>query len=311
MGDVLVVHPRTVPLGEGDAFSAERVLPQRGLSLIGGWCFLDHFGPDAPPLRIASHPHTGLQTITWLFAGRVRHRDSLGTDVVVGPGEVSLMTAGRGITHTEYSDLAGGGTHGVQLWAALPDAHRFIEPHVEQFAPEPVRMGDHEVAIFVGEIGWEDSPVTVYSPLAAAEVRFASDDPLVIDVPPGWEYGVLADTEPVEVDGVVLQPGELAYLAPGRPTFSVHANASAGHVVRALLIGGEPLGEDVIVWWNFVGRTHDEIAAWRADYQAGLGDPTDGDPSRFTPTPAPDPDIPAPPLPPGRLMPRHRHPARV
>ena len=139
MSNVEVVHPRFVPLGTGDGFQVGRVLPQRALSLIGGWCFLDHFGPGADTMRVAGHPHTCLQTVTWLFSGEIRHQDALGSDIVVRPGEVNLMTAGWGITHTEYSE-SDEPLHGVQLWTALPEASRFVGPHFEHFATEPVRI---------------------------------------------------------------------------------------------------------------------------------------------------------------------------
>lgn len=305
----LIIDPRKVPLSDPDGLQVDRVLPTREVSLIGGWCFLDHFGPGTIDMRVAPHPHTGLQTVSWLFAGEIRHRDALGTEIVVRPGEVNLMTSGRAITHTEYSE-GSGPLHGVQLWTALPDAHRFDEPHFEHFSPEPVRLGDHEVAVFVGELDGVDSPVRVYSPMVGAEVRFASDEPLQVDAHPTWQYGVLADSGPVLVDGHEVPAGHLAYLAPGRQSLTLAARASAGGVVRAVVIGGEPLGEDILMWWNFIGRSHDEIVAWRANYQAAIGAETGGDPAMFRPLTVrtdDEPEIPAPPLPGGRLRPRARN----
>lgn len=305
----VIIDPRLVPLNDPDGLQVERVLPTREVSLIGGWCFLDHFGPDDVEMRVAPHPHTGLQTVTWLFAGEIRHRDALGTDLVVRPGEVNLMTAGRAITHTEYSEGAGP-LHGVQLWTALPDAHRFAAPHFEHFTPEPIRLGDHEVAVFVGALGGQDSPVTVYSPMVGAEVRFASDEPLEVDAEPTWQYGVLADSGTVLVDGHEVAAGHLAYLPPGRRSITLRATAHDGRVVRAILLGGQPLGEDILMWWNLVGRTHDEIVAWRANWQAAIGLAGDGDPAMFRPlTPRTDdePEIPAPSLPAGHLLPRARN----
>lgn len=304
----VIIDPKLVPLGDPDGLQVERLLPTRDVSLIGGWCFLDHFGPGDVEMRVAPHPHTGLQTVSWLFAGEIRHRDALGTDLVVRPGEVNLMTAGRAISHTEYSESAP--LHGVQLWTALPDAHRFDEPRFEHFAPEPVRMGDHEVAVFVGELDGQDSPVTVYSPMVGAEVRFASHEPLVVDAHPTWQYGVLADSGTVLVDGHEVAAGHLAYLAPGRTSIELATRADASHVVRAILLGGEPLHEDILMWWNLIGRTHEEIAAWRANWQAAIGAGSGGDPAMFTPlTPrtADEPEIPAPSLPVGRLRPRERN----
>lgn len=311
MDRVEVVSPHTVPLIAGDRFEVNRVLPQRALSLIGGWCFLDHFGPDAHSMRVACHPHTGLQTVTWLFSGVIRHRDALGTDVLVQPGEVNLMTAGWGITHTEYS-VGDEPLHGVQLWTALPDAARFADPGFEHFAPEPVRIGDHEAAVFVGQFGEGDSPVRVYSPMVGAEVRFTSDDPLVVDIDESWEFGVLADSGIVEIEGVQVPAGSLGYLGPGRRQLKLHAHANAGHVVRAIIVGGEPITDDIVMWWNFIGRSHEEIAAWRANWQAAIGAEAGGDnPANFrlTDRTDEDPEIPAPPLPGVHLKPRARkHP---
>jgi redox-sensitive bicupin YhaK (pirin superfamily) len=305
---VEIIHPRFVPLGTGDRMEVNRVLPQRALALIGGWCFLDHFGPGGQAMRVAGHPHTCLQTVTWLFSGAMRHRDSLGTDIIVEPGEVNLMTAGWGITHSEYS-VSEEPLHGVQLWTALPDAARFTHPRFEHFATEPVRMADHEVAVFVGQFGDGDSPVEVYSPMVGAEVRFASSAELVVDVDPGWEFGVLADGGAVQVEDVEVPHGMLGYLAPGRHQLRLRTNADAGHVVRAIVIGGAPLDEEIVMWWNFVGRSHDEIAAWRANYQAGIGAEEGGDnPGNFPMVARTDGEswIPAPGLPGVRLKPRAR-----
>lgn len=311
MNPVEVIHPKFVPLGAGDQLMVSRVLPQRALSLIGGWCFLDHFGPGAAEMRVAGHPHTCLQTVTWLFSGEIRHQDALGTDIVVRPGEVNLMTAGWGISHTEYS-TPGEPLHGVQLWTALPDAVRFMDPTFEHFAPEPVRMDDHEVAAFVGQFGDAESPVEVYSPMCGAEVRFTSNETLVVDVDPGWEFGVLADSGTVYVEDVEVPSGMLGYLEPGRRQLRLRANANPGQVVRAIVLGGEPLDEPIVMWWNFVGRTHEEILAWRANWQTAIGAESGGDnPGNFPMTTRTDdePEIPAPAAPSLRLRPRaRRHP---
>ncbi|WIY82780.1 pirin family protein [Propionimicrobium sp. PCR01-08-3] len=318
MNTVEVLQPRRVrldgkqpgsePNAGGVITETARLLPQRDRTLIGGWCLIDHFGPDAAPLRIAGHPHTGLQAMTWLFDGEIRHRDSLGTDEIIRPGEVGVLTAGWGVTHSEYSAKDTAPLHGVELWAALPDASRFVDPGFEQFATEPVRMGDHEVAVFIGEFGDGDSPVTTYSPLCAAEIRFTTDDPLVVDVPAGWEFGVLADSGVVQVDEIKVPAGSLGYRASGSDRLRLQAHANAGEIVRAIVLGGEPLDEDILLAWNFVGRSHDEIAAWRANWQAGIGAEQGGDNPKNFPLVArtdDDPEYPAPPLPPVRLRPRH------
>ncbi|NLA29788.1 MAG: pirin family protein [Propionibacterium sp.] len=302
---VVVKQPYRASLGAVSPTQVGRLIPQRGLVMIGGWCLFDHFGPDARPLRVAGHPHTGLQTLTWLFEGELCHRDSLGTDELIHPGEVGLLTAGWGATQTEYSTP--GPLHGIQLWAALPADARFTAPHFELFATEPVRMGDHELAVFIGEFGDAESPVEVYSPLCAAEIRFTTDDPLIIDLPKSWEFGVLADTGTVQVNDTKVSAGSLGYVAAGQQKLRLQAHANAGEVVRAVVIGGEPFGEDIVGWWNFVGRSHEEIMAWRANWQAGIGAEAGGDnPNNFPMTRRTDDEkeIEAPPMPPVRLRPR-------
>ncbi|HYU85503.1 MAG TPA: pirin family protein, partial [Kribbellaceae bacterium] len=136
-----VLAPREVPLGGPRAMRVRRTLPQRQRSLIGAWCFLDHYGPDSVEERggmsVAPHPHTGLQTVSWLFSGEIEHRDSAGNHAMVRPGELNLMTAGRGISHSEVSTPETTILHGAQLWVALPDSSRFGDPGFEHYAPAP------------------------------------------------------------------------------------------------------------------------------------------------------------------------------
>ncbi|MGH3365223.1 MAG: pirin family protein, partial [Nocardioidaceae bacterium] len=137
---VEVVTSREVPLGGPRAMTVRRTLPQRQRSLIGAWCFVDHYGPDdvasTGGMDVPPHPHTGLQTVSWLFTGEIEHRDSLGSHAMVHPGELNLMTAGRGIAHSEVSTPATNTLHGVQLWLALPDHARDTARDFEHYAPE-------------------------------------------------------------------------------------------------------------------------------------------------------------------------------
>ena len=134
-GQAEVLSARDVPLGGPRAMRVRRTLPQRQRSLIGAWCFADHYGPDdvglGPPMDVAPHPHTGLQTVSWLFAGEVEHRDSLGTHALVRPGELNLMTSGHGICHSEVSTPSTSVLHGVQLWVNLPKTDKMIRPHYQ------------------------------------------------------------------------------------------------------------------------------------------------------------------------------------
>src|SRR5215216_4592908 len=126
-----ILEPREVPLGGLRAMNVRRTLPQRQRSLIGGWCFVDHYGPEQTAMIVPPHPHTGLQTVSWLFEGEIEHRDSAGSHELVRPGAVNLMTAGRGISHSEVSTPGTTRLHGVQLWVALPDASRHVGPFFE------------------------------------------------------------------------------------------------------------------------------------------------------------------------------------
>jgi len=155
--DLEVLTPREVPLGGLRAMRVRRTLPQRHRSLIGAWCFVDHYGPDEVDqtggMVVAPHPHTGLQTVSWLFDGEIEHRDSAGNHALVRPGELNLMTAGRGISHAEVSAPDTTTLHGAQLWVALPEAARNGDPAFEHFAPSPVREGVE------GVYGDEKAPV--------------------------------------------------------------------------------------------------------------------------------------------------------
>jgi hypothetical protein len=308
---VEVIEPREVPLGGPRAMTVRRTLPQKARSLIGAWCFVDHYGPDEVALtggmRVPPHPHTGLQTVSWLFTGELEHRDSAGHHAFVRPGELNLMTAGRGISHSEVSTAETTVLHGVQLWLALPEAARFVEPGFEHYSPSAVRGDGFEAHVFLGTAFGERSPVSTYSALLGVEVVLAAGSRLAVDLQEGFEHGVLVDQGAVRVDGVAIGPSGLGYLAPGRDVVRLTTD---GERARLLLLGGEPLREPIVMWWNFVGRSHDEIARFRSDWQARIGaEPSavgdDDDPGRFElPDGDPLPPLPAPALPTVPLRPR-------
>lgn len=249
-----------------------RTLPQRERSLIGPWCFLDHYGPDnvadTGGMNVPRHPHTGLQTVSWLFTGAIDHLDSAGFAATVRPGEVNLMTAGRGISHSEFSTSDTTILHGAQLWLALPDHARHMEPTFEHYAPEPVYGDGSELRVFLGSLAGSDSPVTTHHPTLGAEILLEPGAELVLDVDPTYEHGLLLDSGDLELDDVALPKDHLAYLPTGRQGLVLTAGERP---VRALLIGGTPFGERIVMWWNFVGREHDEIVAYRAAWQAEIG----------------------------------------
>jgi redox-sensitive bicupin YhaK (pirin superfamily) len=264
-----VLLPREVPLGGPRAMLVQRTLPQRRRSLIGAWCFLDHYGPsDVSPgsagMRVPGHPHIGLQTVTWLFEGEVEHRDTAGTVAIVKPGEVNLMTAGAGVAHSEYSTPTTTRVHGAQLWVALPDGARTGKRAFEHFVPDVLRVDGAEVRVFLGTwLGATATPRT-YTRLLGAEVRLPAGGTWRAPLDPRDEVGVLVDAGPVTVDGVRAERSQLVALPDGRDELVLEAHDEP---VRVLVLGGEPFGAPVVMWWNFVGRDHDDIVAARADWQ--------------------------------------------
>lgn len=308
---VQVLAPRNVPLGGPRAMNVRRTLPQRGRTTIGAWCFADHYGPDdvaaSGGMVVPPHPHTGLQTVSWLFEGEIEHRDSAGSHELVRPGAVNLMTAGRGISHSEVS--TGGTTrlHGVQLWTVLPGASRDTGPFFEHAETEPVVVGDAAVHVFVGSLAGSDADVTVFSPLLGAQVDLPAGGSVEFEVDPAFEHGVLVDAGPltVEAEGAdaptLVAWSELAYIEAGRRRLTLRAGDAPA---RAILLGGVPFDEEIVMWWNFIGRTHDEIAEFRRQWQADViaRDNPDG---RFGTVSGYDgPALPAPELPTVRLKPR-------
>jgi quercetin 2,3-dioxygenase len=305
MSLIELTDPRDVPLGGPRAMRVRRTLPTRQRSLIGAWCFLDHYGPDdvaqTGGMSVAPHPHTGLQTVSWLFEGEIEHRDSAGNHAVVRPGELNLMTAGHGISHTEVSTPDTALLHGAQLWLALPDDARDGEPRFEHYAPEPVTGDGYAARVFLGSLLGSTSPVETATPLLGAELLIAADTELDLDVDPGFEHGVLVDTGVLSLGGEEVKQDQLAYLPPGSQRLSLDAHTD----VRLLLLGGPPFPDPIVMWWNFVGRSHDEVAGFREEWMAQLSDGglVDG---RFGIPVGTDLDpIPAPALPNARLRERH------
>jgi redox-sensitive bicupin YhaK (pirin superfamily) len=311
---VELMEPREVPLGGPRAMSVRRTLPQRQRSLIGAWCFLDHYGPDlvseSGGMEVAPHPHTGLQTVSWLFTGEIEHRDSAGNVAMVRPQEVNLMTAGRGISHSEVSTPDTTVLHGAQLWVALPDAHRDTAPGFEHYAPAEVGGPGWRAHVFLGSLLGDTSPVTTFTPLLGAELVLDPGTTLTVPVDASYEHGVLVDLGGVSIDGVAARAADLAYVPPGADELTLVAGPEGA---RLLVLGGPPFGESIVMWWNFVGRTHDEVVAYRAAWQDQITgvdgrvvpDSRQVAPGRFGVVPdQPLPPIPAPGLPNARLRER-------
>ena len=297
-----ILTPRDVPLGGLRAMTVRRTLPQRQRSLVGAWCFLDHYGPDevgdSGGMVVPPHPHTGLQTVSWLFSGEIEHRDSAGHHAQVRPGELNLMTAGRGISHSEYSTPETTTLHGVQLWLALPDGDRQVDPGFEHYAPEPVTGEGWSARVFLGSLLGSISPVRTFSPLLGAELTISAGTTLTVPLDRSFEHALLLDQGELRVDGKPLAAHELGYLEPGASQVELTAATDS----RLVALGGEPFGEQIVMWWNFVGRDHDEVVAYRAQWEALLRTGAD---DRFA-LPEGDPleALHAPALPGARMRPR-------
>ena len=306
-GPVELLEPREVPLGGPRAMTVRRTLPQKKRSLVGAWCFVDSYGPDPVngrgAMNVPPHPHTGLQTVSWLYAGEIEHRDSAGSSALVEPGQVNLMTAGAGIQHSEVSTDATATLHGVQLWVALPDRSRHVAPFFEHFVPEPFAHDDATLRVFVGELLGHPSPVTAFTDLVGAQLDLPAGGSVTIPVDPAFEHGLIVDAGTPTLQGVPVATDQLAVVPAGVDELTVEAGATP---LRALLIGGVPLGEPIVMWWNFVGRSHDEIVAFREQWQREVissenADGRFGHVDGYTGGPR---ALPAPELPNVRLRPR-------
>lgn len=267
---VEIITARDVPLGGPRAMSVRRTLPQRQRSLIGPWCFVDHYGPNdvsaTGGMDVAPHPHTGLQTVSWLFEGAIQHIDSGASVGLVLPGELNLMTAGRGICHSEVSTDETSTLHGVQLWLALPEATRSQEAReFEHYAPEVTSFDGGELLVFLGQLWGTRSPVTTHSPLLGAEIRLRPGAGVDLPIDERFEHGVLVDAGDITVENVPVPVNAIGYTGAGLEEMRISNRGDAE--ARLILLGGEPFGEEIIMWWNFVGRSHEEIMRFREEWQ--------------------------------------------
>ncbi|MGW5002920.1 pirin family protein [Streptomyces hydrogenans] len=264
-----LLSPRHVRLGEST--EVRRLLPNLGRRMVGAWAFVDHYGPDdiadEPGMQVPPHPHMGLQTVSWLHEGEVLHRDSTGGLQTIRPRELGLMTSGRAISHSEESPRPHARLlHGAQLWVALPDAHRHVEPHFQHHADLPTLTAPGLTAtVILGSLDGAASPGTTYTPIVGADLALTAGTETGLPLDPDFEYAVLTMSGEVHVDGVPLLPGSMLYLGCGRTTLPLRAASDAG----LMLLGGEPFEEEIVMWWNFVGRTDEEIRVAREDWMTG------------------------------------------
>ena len=255
----------------GDGFAIRRAVPNRHRRMVGAWCFLDHAGPaDYQPgkgLSIGPHPHIGLQTFTWMIDGDVLHRDSLGCEQLIHPGQVNLMTAGRGISHSEESPFGRAGRfHAAQLWIALPDAERHREPDFRHYPELPViTRGGFRITVLAGECDGERSPAKVYTPLIGLDLVTRGSAQTTLPLDAAFEHAALTLEGAMSLNGELLEPGTLLYVAAGHTSLELSSSAAA----RMLLIGGAPFAEEILLWWNFVARTPAEMEIARRDWIEG------------------------------------------
>lgn len=273
------LESRSAEIGGG--LTIRRALPNRHRRTVGAWCFLDHAGPmefgAGGGMHVGPHPHIGLQTFTWMIEGEVVHRDSLGNEQLITPGQVNLMTAGAGIAHAEDSaEGAAGRLHAAQLWIALPEGERRRAPAFRNHPRLPlIRKGGFDVRVLAGRAFGETSPAEVYSPLVGLDLTAAGPAALTLPLTASFEHAALVLSGAASIAGEALAPGTLLYFAPGREELALRAESAA----RVLLIGGVPFGEQILVWWNFVARTREEIAAATRDWNSGRFGPVHGSPA--------------------------------
>lgn len=303
-----ILSPRDVPLGGLRAMTVRRTLPNRQRTTIGAWCFIDHFGPDevitTGGMHVAPHPHTGLQTVTWFFEGQGHHVDSVGSSQMIEPGQVNLMTAGRGISHAEDSTQQTTSLHGVQLWVALPDEYRHVEPFFEHHVCPRTTIGPAQFTVFAGTIEGDNGPVTspttTFSELVGAEIIIPANTTISVPVNEQFEYGLLVDSGEIVINSELAPKDHLAYVAPGASPIVITTNDQPS---RLVLLGGVPFEEELVMWWNFIARSHEEIVELRNQWQSDVieGKNPDG---IFGTVSYDGPAIPAPDMPRVTLRPR-------
>ena len=263
--DIQSLPARETELGSLRIF---RALPRSQRRTVGAWCFLDRYGPltfaAGTPMDVAPHPHIGLQTVSWLLQGEIVHNDSLGCEALMRAGQLNLMTAGHGIAHSEETPASNSGTlDGVQLWVALPVAQRGMAPEFHHHATLPVLdFSAGTVTLIAGTLQEQTSPAQMFSPIVGAEIRFRARQPLVLPVRKNFEHALLVLQGDASLNKRPLERRSLHYLGTARD--ELHLTGSVD--TRVLLIGGEPFEEPVVMWWNFVGSTREEMATAREDW---------------------------------------------
>ncbi|HET6789626.1 MAG TPA: pirin family protein [Aquabacterium sp.] len=268
--DPIVERIASRPSTLGEGLTIHRALPTRQRRTVGAWCFLDHLGPIEFPagegLHVGAHPHTCLQTFTWMIEGEMHHRDSLGSEQIVRPGQVNLMTAGRGVAHTEDSVSPGQRLHAAQLWIALPRDMADCEPAFDHYPSlTQWQQAGHTFTLLVGRYERHMAPTRVYTPLLGMDIVADAAGTCTLALNPGFEHALLALEGEMQLGQEHFVQDELAYLAPGPDQVSLTLGAGS----RVLLLGGEPLAEPILMWWNFVGYSQEEIRNAQVAWTSG------------------------------------------
>jgi redox-sensitive bicupin YhaK (pirin superfamily) len=269
----------------------KRLIPSRQRRMIGSWCFLDHAGPsEFPPgagMRVGPHPHIGLQTFTWMLKGKVLHRDSLGNEQVIRPGQVNLMTAGRGVAHTEESMPDEDHMHTAQLWIALPPDASACEPAFDHYPDLPRwSEGGCDFTLLAGDYNGHQAPAKIYTPLIGMDVFSAQGADLQLNLNPDYEYGILTLEGEIQIHSELFTPDTLAYFGRANSELRVQLNPGS----RIILLGGEPCPQETFIWWNFVGHSKADIAQAQRDWESGserFGQIHGNDAMRMMPPPLP------------------------
>jgi len=274
-----------------DEMVVRRALPTRQRRMVGAWCFLDHAGPAefAPGhgMNVGAHPHIGLQTFTWLIEGEVLHRDSLGNEQIIRPGQVNLMTAGRGIVHTEESLPGERRLHAAQLWIALPPGLEDCDPAFDHHPVLPAWRDDGaDMTLLAGAYGAYMAPARLHSPLMGMDIHSALGAEISLQLDPSFEYALLPLAGGIGIGDEHFRADEFAYLGSGSERLGLTMMPGS----RALLIGGLPFATPVLMWWNFVGFDKAAIAQAQRQWEAGaprFGKVGSGDTPRMTAPPLP------------------------
>jgi redox-sensitive bicupin YhaK (pirin superfamily) len=284
----MVLIPSVKDLGDG--FLVRRALPSARRQMVGPFIFFDQFGPvvmkSGQGLDVRPHPHIGLSTVTWVFDGRIYHRDSLGSAQSIQPGELNWMTAGKGIVHSERTAAAerstGQNVFGIQSWIALPKSHEETTPEFQHFRSGDlpvVEDGGRQVKLVSGRLFGAVSPARTFTEQFYAEVTLKAGAKIPLPTE-HIERGIYLVEGEVEIAGEVYQPGQLLVFRPGD---AITISSVMG--ARFMMLGGEPMDGPRHIWWNFVASSKEKIEAAREDWKRARFDIVPGDEKEFIPLP--------------------------